>query len=189
MANIPTRLVDIIVCGNNAEVKDTFGNRSVSRVSKFARTQCLPLGLLFGMIMSISFPFVGFYLDQGGYVSYACIIIIFIISGLNLQTAEWREAIKSFKAILYSLSSILFITPLVGCWLTQFVRLTPQEFGLGLSIFFCAPCAINSSVVLTKQVILSDSVPRNQPHSPHFRQEEITPSPYYSLSWPAPLAP
>ena len=35
-------------------------------------------------------------------------------------------------------------------WLTTFVPLEPEEFKTGITIFFCTPCAIAYSVVLTK---------------------------------------
>ncbi len=120
--------------------------------SKFAKAQCLPLGLLFGLIMSISIPVIGAYIDQGGYMTYICIILVFLISGLKLQTAEWADAIKSYKAISFSLLSILVLTPFIGSYLTSLVELEPPEFGVGLSIFFCSPCAVNSAVVVSKQV-------------------------------------
>ena len=156
MDNFRMKIIDIIG-GDNADDLESNGKFIADKASKFAKSQCLPLGLLFGVIMSISFPFIGYYIDQGGFASLTCIVLIMFISGLNMQTEEWAEAIKSHKAILYSLLSILVFSPLVGCWLTSLVVLNPQEFSLGLSIFFCSPCAINSSVVVSKQVFLIEA--------------------------------
>ncbi len=151
MESMRTRLIDVIG-GDAVDDLESSGKVLANKASKFAKAQCLPLGLLFGLIMSISIPVIGAYMDQGGYISYGCIILIFLISGLKLQTAEWAEAMKSYKAIAFSLLSILVLTPFIGSYLTSLVELEPPEFGVGLSIFFCSPCAVNSAVVLSKQV-------------------------------------
>jgi solute carrier family 10 (sodium/bile acid cotransporter), member 7 len=145
------RLIDV-VGGDNLDEFEMKGSAMAKKASGFAKAQCLPLGLMAGLLLSISVPFLGAFLDQSGLLSYVCIVLIFLISGLKLQTAEWNEAMRAYKAILFSLTSILFLTPIIGFGLTSLISWEPQEFNLGLCIFFCSPCAINSSVVLTKQV-------------------------------------
>ncbi len=153
MESMRTKLTDVIG-GDAVDDLENNGKVFAHKATKFAKAQCLPLGLLFGLITSISLPVIGAYMDQGGYLAYVGIVLIFVISGLKLQTAEWTEAMKSYKAIVFGLLSILCITPFIGAYLTSLVKLEPLEFGLGLSIFFCSPCAINSAVVLSKQVVL-----------------------------------
>ena len=173
MESIRTRLIDVIG-GDAVDDLENNGKVLANKASKFAKSQCLPLGLLLGLIMSISIPVIGAYMDQGGYMAYVCIILIFLISGLKLQTAEWAEAMRSYKAISFSLLSILFITPLIGSYLTSLVKLEPPEFGLGLSIFFCSPCAINSAVVVSKQVVPASLLISPIPTESSFRQAETS---------------
>ncbi len=154
MESVRNKLINVMG-GDAVDELENNGKVLANKASKFAKAQCLPLGLLFGLLMSISLPVIGAYMDQGGFMAYVCIILIFVISGLKLQTAEWTEAMKSFKAITFSLFSILCMTPLLGSYLTSLVELEPPEFGRGLTIFFCSPCAVNSAVVLSKQVVLA----------------------------------
>ena len=148
------RLIDVLG-GDAVDEFESGGKAFGKKLFAFLKSQLLPIGLLVGLVLSVTVPFLGAFLDRGGIFTYVCIVLIFVISGLKLETAEWTDAMKSYKAIIFSLASILFITPIVGSSLTNIVSLQPQEFNLGLSIFFCSPCAINSPVVLTKQVLLS----------------------------------
>ena len=53
----------------------------------------------------------------------ACLVMIFLISGLKLSTAEMKAAVASYQGIVFGLSSILFFTSVIGIKLTQEVNL------------------------------------------------------------------
>jgi predicted Na+-dependent transporter len=48
------------------------------------------------------------------------------------------QAVKAWKALLYGMVSILFITAFSG-FVTMQLPFEPQEFAIGLSIFACVP--------------------------------------------------
>ena len=51
-------------------------------VVKFADAQCLPLGLVFAVLIGAAVPVVGFSVGKGGYVGIFCVISLFFIAGL-----------------------------------------------------------------------------------------------------------
>jgi sodium/bile acid cotransporter 7 len=63
-------------------------------------------------------------------VETACIIIIFVISGLVLKTEELYAAIRHPWPLLYGLVAILGITPMLG-FATIHLPLQPAEFAIG----------------------------------------------------------
>ena len=137
--------------------KKKMANRASEYAQKaiqFADAQCMPIGLIVGLIFGLLVPVVGTTIGQEGVMSYICVVVIFFISGLKLNTQEAKAAMGSHKSILYGITSIMVITSLLGSFLTTFVPLEPAEFKNGITIFFCTPCAIAYSVILTKSVSL-----------------------------------
>ena len=74
---------------------------------------------------------------------------IFIISGLNLKRGEATQALTAWASILYGLSTILLVTPLVGL-LALRLPLQPPELTFGLAVFCCMPTTLSSAVSLTQ---------------------------------------
>jgi len=65
-----------------------------------------------------------------GIVETACIVIIFIISGLVLKTEEILFAIKHPLPLIYGLVAILGVTPCLA-FATIRLPLQPPEFVIG----------------------------------------------------------
>lgn len=122
----------------------------LAKAAKFADAQCLPLGLVSAVLIGAAIPWVGYNVGKGGYVSIFCVIALFFIAGLKLKTDEAKTALKSYKASAAGLCSILGITCAVGAGLTTLLPIE-ENFKLGMIIFFCMPCTINSGAVLAKQ--------------------------------------
>ena len=122
---------------------------------RFADAQCLPLGLILGLFFGLLVPIIGTTIGQKGVMSFICVIVIFLVSGLKLNTQEAKTALGSYKSILYGITSIMVLTSLLGSFLASFIPLEPAEFKTGIIIFFCTPCAIAYSVILTTQVIFN----------------------------------
>ena len=125
------------------------------RAAQFVDAQCMPIGLILGLIFGLLVPIIGTTIGQKGVMSYICVIVIFFVSGLKLNTQEAKSAMGSYKSIFYGITSIMVITSLLGSFLTTFIPLEPVEFKNGIIIFFCTPCAIAYSVILTKAVIFT----------------------------------
>ncbi|GBF95507.1 BASS family transporter: sodium ion bile [Raphidocelis subcapitata] len=70
--------------------------------------------------------------------------VIFFIFGVTLDSSELLTAVKAWKAVVFGLASMLFLTPLFGF-------IAPPEFALGLAIMACVPSSLSSGVTLVIQ--------------------------------------
>ena len=119
-------------------------------VIKFADAQCLPLGLVFAVLVGAAIPWVGYTVGQGGHMSIFCVVCLFFIAGLKLKHEEAKAALKAYKATASGLTSILCITCTVGSGSTMMLPIQPAEFKLGMIIFFCVsaiPLPISASIL------------------------------------------
>jgi len=76
--------------------------------------------------------------------------IIFFIFGVTLDSSELLSAVKAWKAVLYGMLSMLFLTPLFG-FLAVRLPSNPPEFALGLAIMAAVPSSLSSGVTLVIQ--------------------------------------
>ncbi len=76
------------------------------------------------------------------------IFLIFIISGLLIDSDQIKAGIKDMKATLIALSVILFIAPLAALGLGMF----PLDTGTAVGLFIVAvmPTTLSSGIVMTK---------------------------------------
>lgn len=58
------------------------------------------------------------------------------------------QALRSQKAFIFGLLSILFITPLAGRFLMQ-ISMQPAELMVGLAIFVCMPTSLSANIALS----------------------------------------
>jgi predicted Na+-dependent transporter len=75
-------------------------------------------------------------------VSTINICIVFLIFGLTLETSELKEALKSVKAWVMGLLTILVFTALTA-FIFVHMGFQPVEFGIGLAIFACSPTSLS----------------------------------------------
>lgn len=116
-------------------------------LKKFAIEQHLPIGLF----VMICF---GFFVPQPGIavgrtpVNLISVCAIFVLSGLQIQASDIRDAFKAYAAVAFGLTSILLLSPLL-LFAIVLVPLEPTEFALGLALFVAMPTTVSSSVALT----------------------------------------
>ncbi|KAG5190133.1 cysteine proteinase cathepsin F [Tribonema minus] len=116
------------------------------------------MGLATAVIIGLSWPWLGQKVgapdagEYGGAASTACVIGIFIISGLTLKTDDIRMAIsKQGRAgTIYGIIAILGITPILG-FLTIRLPLAQPEFAYGLTVFCAVPTTLASGVSMVTQ--------------------------------------
>ena len=77
----------------------------------------LPVCLIFSLVFGIAVPQPGVFFSKLP-TQYVCVVGLFLHSGLKLKTGEVKDALKSFKALLWGIVCILFITPIIGGQLT-----------------------------------------------------------------------
>ena len=86
----------------------------------------LPICLVFFMVFGIVLPEPGVFFSELP-TQYVCVVGLFLHSGLKLKTGEVKDALKSFKALLWGIISILLITPLIGGHLTGLLPFKSSE--------------------------------------------------------------
>eukprot|EP00794_Sanderia_malayensis_P018973 gene18973-20880_t len=141
-----------------------------SRTKTFLNAYALPLGLLTFVVFGALVPQPGVAISHQA-TSYVCVIGIFFYSGLFLKTEEMKAALKGYRATIWGIVSILFVTSLVGTKLTDLVKFEeistkhnstaeggkselfgPREFKTGFQLFFVVPCTISSGVLMVNQL-------------------------------------
>jgi sodium/bile acid cotransporter 7 len=76
--------------------------------------------------------------------------VIFFIFGVTLDSSELLQAVKAWKAVLFGMASMLFLTPLFG-FIAVRIPFEPKEFALGLAIMAAVPSSLSSGVTLVIQ--------------------------------------
>lgn len=107
---------------NNTSLKKVVrdsSTESVKRTSLLKRVQ-FAVFKNFLSICLVSFVTFGIFVPKPGVflselpTHYICIVLIFFHSGLKLKTGELKDALKSFKGLVWGVVSILFVTPIIG---------------------------------------------------------------------------
>lgn len=149
------------------EAKTTF----LAKFASFMNAYLLPIGLLTFVVFGALVPQPGVAIAHNA-TSYVCVIGIFFYSGLFLKTDEMKAAIKGYRASIWGVVSILFITSLIGSQLTNLLKFDEpsifhnatleggqdkalfgsSEFKTGFQLFFIVPCTISSGVLMVNQL-------------------------------------
>jgi sodium/bile acid cotransporter 7 len=122
---------------------------SWARVKAFLIQQHLPLGLAFFTLFGYLVPEPGRALAETP-LNTISIVGIFLISGLQLQTSEVKEALKAYPGYIFGFLSILAISPLLCFWVSKW-DLGPREFADGMALFMTMPTTISSGVLMTTE--------------------------------------
>jgi solute carrier family 10 (sodium/bile acid cotransporter), member 7 len=76
---------------------------------------------------------------------------IFVISGLTLKSDEAFQALREPLGLLYGLTAILGITPLLAFAVIE-IPFSEKAFATGLAIFCAVPTTLSSGVALVSAV-------------------------------------
>ena len=112
--------------GTLEELEETKPPR-YKRVLSFLFKNYLPLSLMFLVLLGMFVPQPGTFFSKGP-THYICIVGLFFHSGIKLKTGEVKEALKSLKALLFGIVSILFITTTIGVALTGLLPFDEEEY-------------------------------------------------------------
>ena len=124
------------------------------RWEPFLLKHFLPLGLVCALLIGLVVPGFGqglasLKVGTWGAVQSLCMVFVFVISGLTLKTDDIRAALRAWKATVFGVISILFITPTLALLPSQLPFLRP-DFQVGFLLFCCMPTTINSGVALAQ---------------------------------------
>ena len=129
---------------------------------KFIKKWWLPLNFLVAVLVAMLAPAPGkavVSVEAGPFrlVEMINIIIVFLISGLTLNTDDIGKAKQYWGGVLWGFVAILGITPCLGFAFTA-INFTPAEFGAGLAIFSTAPTTLGVGAALVRSCKGNDSL-------------------------------
>ncbi|KXZ49470.1 hypothetical protein GPECTOR_21g696 [Gonium pectorale] len=126
------------------------------RVKAFIIKNYLPIAFLVALGLALAWPVPGKFLADLAILGNVRIVqvgsmaLVFLITGLQLNTKELKRVLQPRNALLlgYGFVAILVITPCLGFALRE-APLEPKAFAIGLAIFCVAPTTLGVGVALT----------------------------------------
>lgn len=120
------------------------------RVWRWCVANFLPISLVLLTIFGAVYPDPGRYMNDETPANIICIVIIFLITGIKLKTAEIKNAIGAWRSWVFGSISILFITPILALGLIH-LPLAPDDLSFGFALLANMPTTISSGVMLVKE--------------------------------------
>mmetsp|Transcript_29402 Transcript_29402/g.40604 ORF Transcript_29402/g.40604 Transcript_29402/m.40604 type:complete len:368 (+) Transcript_29402:174-1277(+) len=110
----------------------------------------LPLGLFMALLVALSWPHPGREVSSWkggdyGIIQTINVCTIFFVSGMTVKTEDIHAAMKAYPSMLYGLTMILLVTPMLG-FVTLEIPFSPKEFSYGFTLFVCVPTTLTSGV-------------------------------------------
>jgi len=136
--------------------KEAKRQRRCDSLRKFVWAQILAISLVIGIGIGLAWPVPGvlFATKVKSYspLQMTLVIIIFLVMGLKLNTADAKRAIRQYKGLAWGIIVILFVTGAIAASLTGVVSWPDgfNTFGIGLVIFFVGPTTSSSGVVMVQ---------------------------------------
>lgn len=141
------------------------------KVWEFVTTYFLAIGILVILITGLQWPSSGTFLANI-YLPYICIALSFFLCGLRVKTNELLAAVKSYKAIVWGILTILLVIPVTGTQITKTIQFAtqvddnlntsesivignvtaigPTEFAFALQVFFVVPASMSAGAILVR---------------------------------------
>ncbi|GFR49826.1 hypothetical protein Agub_g11766, partial [Astrephomene gubernaculifera] len=127
-----------------------------AKTKTFVIKNYLPLAFLVALGLALAWPVPGRFLAHVSILGNVRIVqvvamsIVFLITGLQLNTSELKRALapRNLLAVFYGFVAILVATPCLGFALRS-APLEPRAFATGLAIFCVAPTTLGVGVALT----------------------------------------
>ena len=91
--------------------------------------------------------------DSHNTLQNACVVAIFLMSGLKLKTADVKKALRCWVGTGYAALAVLVITPLLALALLRVDFGGPRELAVGLALFACMPTTLSSGVILVGEAL------------------------------------
>ncbi|KXZ41843.1 hypothetical protein GPECTOR_263g673 [Gonium pectorale] len=129
----------------------------LERVQTFVVENYLPIAFAVALTFALAYPVPGRFLvnivvlDNVHIVQEVNMAIVFLISGLALNTTEMKKAMKreSWPSVAFGMAMILLVTPALGFAMRE-IPLTPPAFAVGLTIFCLVPTTLGIGVALVR---------------------------------------
>lgn len=131
-------------------------------------------GMIIVIIIGVQWTSTGMFLGKLQ-MHHVCNGLLFFTFGLKLKGDDIYQGLTAYKAIIWSLLAILFITPSLGIQTTKTIHFAtlsdenistlhshvqanvsaigPTEFAIGLEVFFGVPASLASGIILVSCVL------------------------------------
>ena len=96
-------------------------NKYWSWFSTFFVKNYLPISLIFAVVFGALVPAPGVFFNHKE-TTYVCVSVLFFYIGLYLRTSAMKVGLKAYKAYLWSITSILLVTCVIGGQLTNLLN-------------------------------------------------------------------
>ena len=138
---------------------------------EFVKTFFLAIGIIVIIIIGSQWPSSGISLSTI-YFPHICLALTFLICGLCTEKDELLSAVKSYKAIVWGILTILLVVPIAGTQITKTIQFAtmmddnlttsesivvgnvtaigPTEFAFALQVFFVVPASMSSAAILVR---------------------------------------
>lgn len=132
-------------------------------------TYYLAIGMILMMAVGTQWPASGNFLSKI-YFSQICLGVCFLLCGLCTTTGELLTAVKSYKAVVWGILTILLVVPITGTQITKTIQFAtmrednvttsqstvvgnvtaigPTEFAFALQVFFTVPASMSGGAIL-----------------------------------------
>ncbi|KAG2499005.1 hypothetical protein HYH03_003191 [Edaphochlamys debaryana] len=129
----------------------------LERAQTFVVENYLPIAFAVALTFALAYPVPGSFLvhivvlDNVHIIQEINMAIVFLISGLALNTTELKKAMKreSWPSVAFGWAMISFVTPLLGFAMRE-IPLTPPAFSVGLTIFCLVPTTLGIGIALVR---------------------------------------
>ena len=131
------------------------GSNFLGAAARTAERNALVLGFALALAVGLLAPAPGQQVAGAKWTATMLIVCIFVVSGLTLKTAEAKAALRAVWPTLYSIVSILALSPVLGMLVLrsgQAARgnIIPWGFWVGIAIFSAVPTTLSSGVTLVQ---------------------------------------
>ena len=149
--------------------------KPLAAIVEFCDTYFLAIGMIAVMTVGSLWPESGTLLSTL-YFPNICLGVCFLLCGLRTNTDELLTAVKSYKAIVWGILTILLVVPITGTQITKTIQFAtmrednmttsqstvvgnvtaigPTEFAFALQVFFTVPASMAAGAILVRTVVL-----------------------------------
>lgn len=118
-----------------------------SRFGQFLLRNFLTIGILLAALAAVRAPRPGLALQDMGAMP-VIIFLVFILSGLSLETRKFLAEARTLRAPLYAVLAVSGIFPVMGFVFGRAFALAPNEF-VGLMVVSSCPTTLASGIILS----------------------------------------
>lgn len=144
------------------------------KVWEFVNNYFMAIGISMIMVIGSQWPESGIFL-LSIHFSHICLALCFFLCGLRTKTDELLVAVKSYKAIVWGILTILLVVPSAGTQITKTIQFAtmvddnvttsestvvgnvtaigPTEFAFALQVFFVVPASMSAGAILVRTVL------------------------------------